>query len=313
MSYSIKEFKGVIPALITCFDAKEEFDEHRQREVVRKLLSKGVHGFYLTGSTGEAFLMSLEERKKVVEVVVDEVAGRVPVMVHVGAISTKLSIELAQHAYKCGADAVSSVPPFYWRFNNEHIYQYYKELTEATPLPMVIYNIPLAGVMGFELILKLATIEGVKGIKYTNHSHHEIMRIKSEIGSDFVVFSGADEMAMSGLASGADGIIGSFYNLIPELFISIYQAVQKGDLKEAIEKQSIANEIINFSLSRDYFSVMKNAMSWMGVDAGYCRRPFINYDKEEVAKLREQFIELKNAKNLQGVDFLGALTTEVNR
>ena len=107
--------------------------------------------------------MTAEERNLVVDTVIDQVKGRVPVIVHVGDIGTKKSIELAKHAYEAGADAISSVPPFYWKFRADDIYSYYKDISEATPLPMVVYNIQLAGLMDMGLLLKLADLPNVHG------------------------------------------------------------------------------------------------------------------------------------------------------
>jgi len=306
--YALKDMTGVIPALITPFDRDEAFDEARMRSCIRFLLGREVDGFYITGSTGEAFLMSPDERKRVVEVVTDEVAGAVPVIAHVGAVGTRLSVELAEHAQASGVNALSSVPPFYWKFSGDQIYNYYSDLTGSTDLPMAVYNLPLAGLLGFDLIQRLASIKGVQGIKYTAPTHAEIMRIKAEIGTDFVVYSGADEMAMSGLAFGADGIIGSFYNLMPEVFIAIYRAVGNGDLARAQSLQEVANAIIFFSLQRSATAVIKRGMAWQGADAGYCRRPFDNFETEaQVQQLRDDFRQLKRDRNISGVAFLDAI------
>ena len=183
--------------------------------------------------------MDGEERCAVVKCVAQQNRGRVPLIVHVGDIGTQKSIHLAQRAYELGADALSSVPPFYFHFSQDEIVQYYRELSTATPLPMVVYNIALAGAVGWDTIRRLAEIPNVKGMKYTLTTHHEIMRIKEEIGKDFVVYSGCDEMAMSGFAFGADGIIGSFYNIIPEIFVKMYHAMQIKDL----ETMEIVSEI----------------------------------------------------------------------
>ena len=129
-----------------------------------------------------------DEERKVANFVVDKVKKKVPVIVHVGAISTKRSIDLAVHAQKIGADAISSVPPFYWRFDEEHIVQYYRDISNACSLPMIVYNVPLVGLMSIDLIKKLANIEGVIGIKYTSTDHFEIRQIKEDIGHDFLVF-----------------------------------------------------------------------------------------------------------------------------
>lgn len=305
--YELKDIRGVIPALVTCFDENGEFDELRQRSVVRFLLDKKVNGLYLTGSTGESFMMSPQERMRVVETVVDEVQGAVPVMAHVGAISTRLSIELAQQAEVAGVDAISSVPPFYWKFTDDEIFDYYRELTSSVGLPMVVYNLELAGLVGYSLIKRIAGIEGVGGIKYTAPTHDEIMRIKEEIGRDFLVYSGADQMAMSGLMFGADGIIGSFYNMMPELFMKLYEAVRAGDLETARELQTHANAVISYSHAFSYVSVIKRSMKWAGADAGYCRRPFAPLSAEDEEVLKSGVRQIRDKYGIEHVAVFDAL------
>ena len=119
--FSVSQIKGVIPAMLTPFNEKEELDLNRTRALTAKLLNEGVNGLYLTGSTGEGFLCTADERKLFVETVLEEVRGKIPVIVHVGAISTKVSEELARHAASVGADAVSSVPPIYWKFQGDFV------------------------------------------------------------------------------------------------------------------------------------------------------------------------------------------------
>lgn len=306
--FSPSQIRGVIPALVTPFDKDENFDPARTRKVVDFLICQGVDGLYLTGSTGEAFLMTPEERKEVVKVVCDQVAGRIPVIVHVGAIGAKVSADLAAHAAQSGADAISSVPPFYYNFSQDQVVNYYSRVTGATDLPMFAYNIPLAGVMGLDLIKKLAAIPGVAGIKYTAQTHFEIMRLKAEVGPQFMIYSGSDEMAMSGLAFGADGLIGSFYNLIPEVFLALRDAMAAGQLAKAQDLQATANAIIFFSLARNMWPVMKRAMAWMGADAGYCRQPIAGYvDAAWEDKLKAEFRAFAAERGLTGVNFLKGL------
>ncbi len=306
-NFSMEQIKGVIPALVTCFDEREAVDVKRTRETVKGLLEFGVDGFYLTGSTGEAFLMTAEERKIVVETVIDEVNGRVPVIVHVGDIGTKLSVDLAVHAEQAGADAISSVPPFYWKFGPENIYRYYEELAGSVSLPMIIYNIALAGTMDASLLERLGRIPNVKGLKFTSLEHFRFPELKKTFGNDFVIYSGADEMALSGLSFGADGIIGSFYNVIPDVYLKLFQAVKRGDLKTAREMQVIADRIIMTALKYDYIPLIKRMMSWMGLDGGYSRRPFTRYDKKTEDAVKEEFLKLKEELKVTGVAFLDNL------
>ena len=284
--FALKDIKGVIPAMITLFDENENVDVKRTRDLVEFLIGRGVNGLYLTGSTGEGFLMDAEERKLVVETVIDQVAGRVPVIVHVGDIGTKKTIALAEHAYRAGADAISSVPPFYWKFSEEDIYGYYRDVAASTPLPMVIYNVPLAGMMGAELIKRIAKLPNVHGMKFTGRDHDTMSHLKNELGEDFIIYSGCDEMAFSGLAVGADGIIGSFYNVMPEVFLGIYEAVQQGDLRRGRDLQRLGTEIILECVKYDYIALMRNMLGWRGVDAGFSRRPFRNYRDEELTGLK---------------------------
>ncbi|MBS5983078.1 dihydrodipicolinate synthase family protein [Clostridium butyricum] len=306
--FDIKAFKGVIPAVLTVFDKEENIDEVGMRQLVSFLIEKGVNGLYLTGSTGEGFTMTSEERKKVVEIVIDETAGRVPVVVHVGAIGTKISIDLAKHAESVGADGISSVPPFYWKFNENQIIKYYEDIANSCSIPMIVYNVPLVGLLGMNAIKRLAKIENVKGIKYTALSQYEITQIKDEVGEEFLVYSGADEMAMSGLIAGADGIVGSFYNIMPELFINIYDAVKNKDLDEAQRLQKQAVEVIMYALQLpSFYAGMKVILKWMGINAGYCRRPFENLTEEDEVKFKEGFKKLKETYDLKGIDFIDAI------
>lgn len=306
--FNYKEIKGVIPALLTPFDKEENLDEKGLRALIGKLLEEGVHGLYVTGSTGEGFLMNQEDRMKAVEIAMDEVAGRVPVIVHVGAISTRLSLELTHHASETGADAISSVPPFYYKFSEKEIIEYYRELAAATELPMIIYNIPLAGLMGYETILKLAKLPGVEGIKYTATSHYEITRLKSDLGEDFMVYSGADEMALSGLMAGADGIIGSTYNAISDTFMDLYSAYVEGRLEEARDIMNEAVAVIMQLLSYGSLMALLKAINrWMGVPAGYVRKPFTNFTEEEEEEMKKDFIALKEKLDLKHVKFIDEL------
>ena len=179
---------GVIPAMLTCFDGNGDFDSKAQRALTDFLIDSGVGALYLTGSTGEAFLMEEKVRKEVVETVIDEAEGRVPVIVHVGDIGTKKTMDYARHADASGAAAISSVPPFYWKFKKDEIVSYYRDVSESVSIPMIVYNIALAGLVDFNTIKELAALENVKGIKYTATTHNEILRIKDEIGEDFTDF-----------------------------------------------------------------------------------------------------------------------------
>lgn len=301
--FEMKQITGVIPAMITLFDEHEEVDVKRTEALVEFLIERKVDGLYLTGSTGEGFLMTGEERKLVVETVVRKVAGRIPVIVHVGDIGTKKSIDLAKHAHEAGADAISSVPPFYWKFSEQDIYNFYKDIAEATPLPMIVYNVPLAGLMGTDLLVRLSKIENVKGLKFTGKDHDQMSHLKDILGEDFIIYSGCDEMAFSGLSVGTDGIIGSFYNVMPELFHMIYDCAKSGDMAKGTRLQKIGTEIILAAVKFDYLALMRNMLGWQGIDAGYSRRPFTNYKDSELDGFKQELRAIQTKYNVTEVEF----------
>ncbi|MBT3777542.1 MAG: dihydrodipicolinate synthase family protein, partial [Pelagibacteraceae bacterium] len=227
-NYTAEKMNGVIPALITSFNKDESINKEGMRKTVNYLISKNVHGLYITGSTGETFLMSPDEKKKVIEIIVDEVNGRIPVIAHIGSIGTKITIELGKHAEKIGVDALSALPPFYYGFSNNEIHNYYSDISHSSNLPIIVYNISHANLMDLDMLKRLASIPNIKGVKYTAATHFNFSKIKKEIGDSFKIYSGMDEMALSGILSGADGMIGSFYNLMPEMFVNLYSNLQTG-------------------------------------------------------------------------------------
>ena len=290
MSRDIKDFKGVIPAVISVFDKDENLDEQGTREFIRYLMSMDIGGLYLTGSTGETWLMTAEERMRQVEIVMEEVGDKVPVVVHVGAMSTREAVKLAKHAEKYGAAGVSSVPPFYFKYNADQIFNYYKDVAEATSLPMIVYNIPLAGMMTVDQIIRLSTIENVKGVKYTGTALFEVMQIKDGCKEGFQVYGGCDELGSSNIAIGVDGIIGSFYNVIADHYIRIWNAVKASDVALATKLQRQAVHVIFAGInSGSMMACMKVWLRAAGLPGGWSRRPFSNFSEEEekalVAKL----------------------------
>lgn len=304
MSRDILDFKGVIPAVLSVFDKDENLDEQGTREFIRHLLSYDIGGLYVTGSTGETFLMSSEERMRQLEITMEEVGDKVPVVVHVGAMSTKASIELAKHAEKLGAAGVSSVPPFYFKYNQDQIFNYYKDVAEATSLPMIVYNIPLAGMMTVDQIIRLSEIENVKGVKYTGTALFEVMQIKDGCKPGFQVYGGCDELGSSNISLGVDGVIGSFYNVIPDLYCKIWAAVKASDIPEATRLQRQAVHVIFAGLgSGSMMACMKVWLRAAGIPAGYSRRPFSNFTEEEEKALVHKLVSIDEADGI-GLDIV---------
>lgn len=301
---NINNIKGVIPAMITTFDKSENLDLKRAKTFVEYLIKKGANGLYITGSTGEGFLMNQEERKEYAKCIISVVDNRVPVIVHVGDIGTKKTIELAKHAQDIGADAISSVPPFYYGYSDDDIYHYYKDISDSVNLPMIVYNISLAGLMNNNLIERLATIENVKGLKFTGREHDDMSYLKEKLGKNFMIYSGCDEMATQGLLAGADGLIGSTYNLMCETFVSIYELASDSNYSKAFEIQKVATSLIKELLKFDFFPTLKASIRALGIDVGYARRPFIEPTEDQFASLINSCKKLDKYPEYKKIDFL---------
>jgi N-acetylneuraminate lyase len=283
----LKSFNGIIPALMTPFDKSNRINESVLRELVELNIDKGVVGFYVCGSSAEAFLMDLEERKQVLEIVADQVAGRVLLICHVGNISTWSALELADHAKATGADAISSIPPFYYKFTEAEIKAYYRELMAHIDLPMIIYNFPdFSGVsLNSSNASDLFLEKQVMGIKHTSNDMFEIDKLKA-LSKEITVFSGYDECWISALAMGADGAIGSTYNVMAEKAISIQRLFQEGNIEEARAIQSVLNKIISTLIEVGVFSGLKYLLELQGIEAGVCRSPFAPLTDQQKEILR---------------------------
>ena len=299
---------GVIPAMITSFNKDESINKEGIRKTINYLISEKVNGLYITGSTGETFLMSQDEKKQVIEIIVEEVNGRVPVIAHIGSIGTKITSELGQYAEKIGVDALSALPPFYYGFSNDEIFSYYKDISNTTNLPITIYNISHAHLMDLDMLKRLAAIKNVKGVKYTAPTHFNFNKIKKEVGENFKIYSGMDEMSLSGLISGADGIIGSFYNLMPEMFVDIYAKVKEGNINAAKKIQEKINIIILYALGKSGYPFIKMGLNWLGIDSGYVRKPFTTFiDREIENTIKNDLKKLTDQNDLSGIKFLDTI------
>ena len=306
--FNPNNINGVIPAMITSFNKDESINKEGIRKTINYLISEKVNGLYITGSTGETFLMSQDEKKQVIEIIVDEVNGRVPVIAHIGSIGTKITTELGQYAEKIGVDALSALPPFYYGFSNDEIFSYYKDISNTTNLPITIYNISHAHLMDLDMLKRLAAIKNVKGVKYTAPTHFNFNKIKKEVGENFKIYSGMDEMSLSGLISGADGIIGSFYNLMPEMFVDIYAKVKEGNINAAKKIQEKINIIILYALGKSGYPFIKMGLNWLGIDSGYVRKPFTTFiDREIENTIKNDLKKLTDQNDLSGIKFLDTI------
>ncbi len=287
------KFNGIYPAFYACFDDDGNVSPERTKAFTRHLIEKGVHGLYVGGSSGECIYLSTEERKLILESVMEEARGKVKIIAHVACNNTKDSMLLAAHAEKLGVDAIAAIPPIYFKLPEHAIAKYWNDISSAAPnTDFIIYNIPqLAGVaLTLPLLRTMIKNPKVVGVKNSSMPTQDIDMFKAEMGEGYVVFNGPDEQLVSGLAIGADGGIGGTYGVMPELYLAIYNYVLEGNLKKARELQTKANSIISdlISCHGNMYAVIKEIIRIReGVNIGGVRAPLANIidgDREAIEK-----------------------------
>ena len=280
-------FSGIMPALVTPLKGDETINADTARRLTRWLLDVGMDGFYVCGATGEGPVVAPKERMKLAEIVREETRARgAKAIVHVGAIDLTTAKALARHAGEIGADAISSVPPFFFGYGAKEIARYYTELAEAANLPLIMYCSPLAGVnITYDMVGRFMDIPHAIGVKWTSYDYYTMHRIKELRGGDVNVLNGPDECLLCGLTMGADGGIGATYNVMPKVFRGIYDSFKAGDIAGAQRWQYKANRLIEVIIRFGVQASLKEMLTRQGFDCGYCVYPQKRLTDEERAGL----------------------------
>lgn len=282
-----EKLRGIYPALLTPF-RDGGVNTRVLRELIAYNIKKGVSGFYVGGSTAEAFLLSDAEREQVYTAAAEEAGGKVNLIAHVGCISTAQAIRFAKTAQSLGYQAISAIAPFYYKFSFEQIKKYYFDIVDAVDLPMIIYNFPnFSGVnLSVEQVSEFFADPRFIGIKHTSNDYFALEQFKTHF-PEKLVFNGFDEMLTAGLSMGADGGIGSTYNFMAEKFVAIQKLVAEERLGEALEIQREANRIIKALCRVGVMEGEKEVLCQMGFDFGTARAPFSELTEEQKRFLKE--------------------------
>ncbi len=283
IAMSHANLRGVLPALVTPLTAAGALNEDAVAKLLERIYRAGCHGIYVAGNTGEGLLLPLELRERLTTAAIRHSPSEKAVVIHVGALATSDAIRLAKHAGAAGATAVSSLPPA-GPYGFSELKTYYEELAAASPVPLLVYFFPevAPAIRTYSQLAELCAIPNVAGLKFTDFNFYTLSRIKQ---SGKVVFNGRDEAFAAGMLMGADGGIGSFYNIAPELFVSLYNAALAGDWAEAKRLQDRINELISIGLTYPLFPALKKVLAWQGIDCGVCvppRRPLTDEQERDL-------------------------------
>lgn len=301
MTIDPNKYRGIFPAFYACYDDDGEISPERVQALTEHLISKGVKGLYVGGSSGECIYQSVEDRKVTLENVMKVARGKATIIAHVACNNTKDSVELAKHAEAQGVDAIASIPPIYFRLPEYSIAGYWNDISAAAPnTDFIIYNIPqLAGTaLTPSLLTTMLKNPKVAGVKNSSMPTQDIQIFKAMGGKDFIVFNGPDEQLVSGRAMGADGGIGGTYAVMPELILKINELVSKGEIEHAREIQYQVNDIIALMVSghANLYAVMKEVLRINeNVNIGGVRKPLENLTEDDLPIAQQAAARIREA------------------
>ena len=279
------EFKGVFPALITPLTDKEKLNTRALGNLIDYEIAQGAQGFYIGGATGEGLLLDIPERKKLCEKAIERIGADKTKIVHITDMNFRNTIKLAQHARDCGADAISSIAPLYFKYDENEIFEYYKAIAESVDIPLIIYYTAAAGVnISLDLFTRLFKIGNITGVKWTSSNYYEMISLKEKC-PDVNIFNGPDEMLICGLSAGADGGIGSTYNIIFPLINEVYESFRAGNTEAAQEAQKKADKIIRVILKYSVIPVVKAVLEERGLEVGNASFPMVRYTEKQRAQI----------------------------
>ena len=283
----LEKLYGLFPPLITPFTRTGQLDLEALAQVL-EFTKPFVHGYYLCGSYGQGPLMDLEQRKKVVEKVIEEVSGSKKIIVHVGSPSTDSTIELARHAEEAGAHAVASVPPFYYKHAEESVLKFFEELVNSTSLPVYVYNNPPR--VGYpvtpDLLAKLKSL-GVRGIKDSSFDVINFINFSIYAGDDFDIVIGTEALMLPTYVLGARAYIPGMSNYLPELVFELFNKLEQGDYARAREIQFRVNRLRE-DLHKLGNPITLTYLIWnlRGIKKSFPKKPFLPAKEELTEKLK---------------------------
>jgi len=288
------QFTGIIPPLLSSFTKDGEIYEKGIREIIRYTLP-AVHGYYPIGTYGCGPLMSLEERKRVLEIVLDEVAGRLPVVAHVGHPGARPTLELARHAKEAGASGVGAIAPYYSpHLPEENLYRFYASLIDAVnevEFPVFVYNNAhySQNPVSPTLLARLAE-RGLRGCKDSSFDIVNFFQYQEAVASypDFNLIVGTEAYFMAAFDAGASGMICGLGNIAPQLIRGMYDAYRSGDRMRAMELQRTVLKLRDLTRIAPTVPILHEILRLWGIDAGFSRNPLIEVDVSVRDRLRSR-------------------------
>lgn len=289
------QLSGVLTALATPFASDGEIDEKTLRRLVDRSIDGGVDGVVACGSTGEYTAMSGAERRQIVETVIDQTAGRVPVIAQTGALSTKEAVELSRHAQDAGASVLMVVAPYYEPLSLDETLRYLRTVADAVHIPIMLYNLPGATGVNLtpDIVGQLAReVENIRYIKDTSADMAQAGQLIHHHGDVISTFIGWDSLLLTSIAEGAAGVMAGTANVMPAELVSVHRALVAGDLNRARAEWARIYPLMDAIMSAPFIPAIKGALDAVGIPVGSPREPMLGLDADTTAKIAALIEEL---------------------
>lgn len=287
-------FGQVITAMVTPFDREGEIDFPATKNLIEHLISNGTDAVVVAGTTGESPTLSTEEKIDLFKFVVKEVKGRIPVIAGTGSNNTRESIALTKEAENCGVDGIMLVVPYYNKPSQEGMYQHFKVISEATSLPVMLYNVPgrTSCCIDVDTIVRLSEIENIVCVKEASGDLDAMAEIISRTSDDFLLYSGDDSLTLQVLAIGGAGIVSVAAHIVGNEMQKMIDAFHSGDVKSAGAMHRQLLPTFNAMFSAPSPTPLKAALNMNGIQVGDVRLPLVPLTEEQTRELRRK-IQLK--------------------
>jgi 4-hydroxy-tetrahydrodipicolinate synthase len=291
--------EGVYPAMVTPFDEKGTVNEKQLRKYVSWLIDNGVNGLFPLGSVGEFVHLSFEEKVRVMEVVVDEARGRVPVIPGAAGSCVTTCIELTKEAKSIGCQSVVVPPPYYFPSSQETIEEHFRQLAKAVPdFPIILYNIPLfAQPIGYDVVMRLSKVDNVVGMKDSSGSMVDLMHFMDKIktaGEELNILIGREEMFFAGLMVGATGTMSATAGVIPEIMVDIYDAWSQKKYERARKLQLLILNLVRAMFALPFPTGFKVALNLRGFSMGNPKQPLSLADQHNLTMINNKIHRILN-------------------
>lgn len=294
------ELKGIITPIITPMHEDESVNYEELCNQIDRLIKHGVQGLFFCGTNGEGYILSEEEKVKVLEVAVDAVGHRIPVYAGTGCVSTKDTIHLSRKAKEVGADVLSIITPYFAAINQDELYTHYEAVAKAVDLPIVLYNIPARTGTNIDPVTigRLSHIENIIGAKDSSGNFTNMLAYidQTKWRKDFCILSGNDSLILWCLLAGGKGGIAGCSNVYPENMVGIYENFVRGDMDAARKCQDAIGAFRGVFKYGNPNTVVKMAVKLLGYPVGNCRTPFNSLSAEAVEALKKVIIEHKEMR-----------------